>query len=246
MSSTEARVVHRDAALLVVEKPSGLATTAPDSGDCLVRRVERLDPDAPRLHPTSRLDAGVSGLLTFARTKEATEALAAARRSGDYGRLYLGLAQGVPSAREGRWEYGVGIDPADSRKRLADVGKASKTAATRYRVAEVAADMSLLELRPETGRTHQLRVHAQAAGFPLLGDRSYGGPARVVLPDGRVISVRRVMLHCAALCLPNVAEGGMLCLEAPVPEDFQRVWSALGGAESALLLKPGAGARPRP
>ena len=68
-------IVHRDAELLVVNKPSGLPTTSPDGGDCLVARVHELDPDAPRLHPTSRLDAEVSGLVTFARTARATEAL---------------------------------------------------------------------------------------------------------------------------------------------------------------------------
>ncbi|NOY92380.1 MAG: RluA family pseudouridine synthase [Deltaproteobacteria bacterium] len=243
MTSLECRVVHRDAQLLVVYKPSGLLTTAPKGGDCLARRVAQLDPDAPRLHASSRLDAEVTGLVTFARTPEATAALIRARESGRYQRLYLGLLLGEVPAR-GRWELPIGVDPVDSRRRLAGAGRAPKSAATRFVRRASAAGVSLVELRPETGRTHQLRVHAQAAGFPLLGDRVYGGARRVVLEDGRVVSVRRVMLHCAALGLPDVVRGGRLCLEAPLPEDVQRVWRGLGGDAAALSLAPGAAEPP--
>ena len=85
-------VVHRDAHLLVVFKPSGMATTAPEDGDCLVRWARDVDTEAQALHPVSRLDAEVSGLVTFARTRLGNQALLAARASGAYRRFYLALA----------------------------------------------------------------------------------------------------------------------------------------------------------
>ncbi len=87
------RVAHRDAALLILEKPSGLPTTSlPGGGEALTDVAVRLDPDAPALHASSRLDAEVTGLVTFARTKAANAALLEARRRGRYGRRYLALA----------------------------------------------------------------------------------------------------------------------------------------------------------
>jgi 23S rRNA pseudouridine955/2504/2580 synthase/23S rRNA pseudouridine1911/1915/1917 synthase len=96
---------------------------------------------------------------------------------------------------------------------------------------------ALLLLSPLTGRTHQLRVHAARAGVPLLGDRHYGGPVKVTLPDGRVVRAGRVMLHCARVRLPKIAptaEPERLTLDAPIPADFRAVWLALGGELASL------------
>jgi 23S rRNA pseudouridine955/2504/2580 synthase/23S rRNA pseudouridine1911/1915/1917 synthase len=112
-------------------------------------------------------------------------------------------------------------------------GKRSRTASTDYRVLAETPHAALLWLEPRTGRTHQLRVHAARAGRPLLGDRHYGGSGRVVLADGRVLSARRTMLHCARLRLPDVARGGELDLWCPPPEDFRALWRGAGGEEVA-------------
>jgi 23S rRNA pseudouridine1911/1915/1917 synthase len=93
---------------------------------------------------------------------------------------------------------------------------------------------AVLLLRPQTGRTHQLRVHAAAAGVPLLGDRHYGGAMRVVLPDGRVVRAARVILHCARLKLPSIGAGAPLTIDAPVPEDMRELFTRLGGAAEAF------------
>lgn len=225
----EVRIVHRDEHLLVLYKPPGLPTTSPDGRRCLVERAIELDPGAPRLHPSSRLDAEVSGLVTFARTRRATGALLDARRSHTYVRVYLGLASKVPEPDAGTWDAEIGLDPRDKRLRKA-FGSAPRAAQTSYRVLERAPEgAAMLELRPQTGRTHQLRVHCAHAGAPLLGDVVYGGPRRVVRPDGRVVTPRRVMLHCTALSIPDVARGaGALELHEPMPEDMQRVWALLG------------------
>jgi 23S rRNA-/tRNA-specific pseudouridylate synthase len=227
-------IVHRDAELLVVNKPSGLPTTSPDGGDCLVSRVRELDPDAPRLHPTSRLDAEVSGLVTFARTARATEALLEARRAHAYGRTYLALVTNAPADDEGRWELPIAVDPRDRRRRLVSFDDPEKKpSATRFAV-RARGELSLLALFPETGRTHQLRVHCAHVGSAMFGDVIYGGERRVTRSNGRVVSAKRVMLHCAALDLPNVAGEGRLALAAPVPADFTSVWRSVGGDPSVL------------
>lgn len=229
------RVVHRDRHLLVLYKPTGIPTTAPDDGPCLVREAERLDPDASRLHPSSRLDAEVSGLVTFARTKRGTHALIEARRDGAYGRRYLGITLEQPgfAARCGRWTASIGIDPADPRRRLADSGRAQKEAETVFRPRSLIDSGGLLDLWPITGRTHQLRVHAAHAGLPLFGDVHYGGERRVTQPNGRVVTASRAMLHCVALELRHPVLGELrLC--SPPPADFRRCWDRLGGEPQAL------------
>lgn len=264
----DVRVVHRCAHLLVLDKPSGLPTTAPKpkpgrrAADCLTDRAQALDPDAPRLHVTSRLDVDVSGLVTFARTRAANDALLAARREGTYSRLYLALTltpppSRVPSSLASRahaqpacadtgsapstsllWDWPIGIHPRDKRMRIArrDGPATDKASRTRCEVAARTHLGALLHLRPDTGRTHQLRVHALAAGCPLFGDRVYGAPTRAVAASGAVVTARRVMLHCAALQLPSVdGRGGTLTLRAAPPRDFERAFVGLGGDPQALL-----------
>lgn len=234
---TGVRVVHRDAHLLVLSKPAGIPTTAPDGGYCLMREAERLDPAAPRLHASSRLDLPVSGLVTFARTREANDALLAARRGGKYERLYLGIAEAA--ADVGAWTEALALDPADPRRRIVSTRSSDRgyrEAHTDSTVRAAAAFGVLLALRPRTGRTHQLRVHAANHGAPLLGDTRYGGVTRIVTAEGRVVTARRVMLHCAALDLPDVERGGTLVLRSAPPDDFVRVWGKLGGDQGVLLV----------
>jgi 23S rRNA-/tRNA-specific pseudouridylate synthase len=252
-------VVHRDEHLLVVLKPAGLPTTSPDGRRCLVESARALDPRAPRLHPSSRLDADVTGLVTFARTSHAIERLLAARRTGTYGRVYVGLATRAPVPAEGRWTWDIAPDrrlrtagtdraaPAGS-ERAGALAKASaapprgqvRHAVSDYLTVAVVPLGAALHLRPRTGRTHQLRVHCAAAGCPLLGDVAYGGPPRVVQTDGRVVALRRPMLHCALLDLPDLCgrPGERLLLRAPVPDDLGAVWSALGGEAASLVPDP--------
>ena len=222
--SASVRVLHRDAHLLVLDKPSGLPTTRPGDGPSLVAVARALDPEAPRLHPSSRLDVEVSGVVTFARTEHATQWLLDARARGAYERTYLALVARAPEPSAGEWVKPIGIDPRDRTLRRTVDGAApgSKPARTSYRVLAQAPSRVTLELQPHTGRTHQLRVHAADAGCPIYGDRAYGGAARLVLPDGTVLAARRTMLHCARVVLP--AQGGAepLVLESELPEDMQR------------------------
>lgn len=237
-------VVHRDRHLLIVHKPSGLPSTAPDRGPSLTAWAERAV--GTRLHPTSRLDAEVTGMVTFTRTPAAAKRLVQARREGRYGRGYLALVAGVPAEAAGAWSRSIAIDPRDPRLRIAvdpgasgarvQVAKSGYT--VRATVHAGAGEVSALYLRPHTGRTHQLRVHCADAGSPIVGDVRYGGPRRLVLADGRVLSAPRTMLHCTYLRLPSIEDGDERVFTSPPPEDFTTLWSKLGGDAAALASEP--------
>jgi 23S rRNA pseudouridine1911/1915/1917 synthase len=149
----------------------------------------------------------------------ATAALAEAFRGGVLEKTYLALCLRPPSPPLGRIEAAIGRDPR--RAGLRQVAPGGEAAATRYRTL-VVGHAALVEARPETGRTHQIRVHLAHLGAPLLGDPKYGGPRMV-----GAVSVPRVMLHAARLELPHPVTGAPLCFAAPVPADFAALASAL-------------------
>jgi len=232
-------ILHRDEHFLVVDKPSGIATTSPTGRDCLVELVRALDPSAPKMHPTSRLDAEVSGVLVFARTDRAIEHALAARRAHAYRRLYVAVSARTPPEAEGRWDFPIGVDPKDARRRVVDTRSPdAKPSATNFRIVAHTDQGAFLALAPETGRTHQLRVHASHANAPFVGDIHYGGPKRIVAPNGRITTVSRVMLHCARVALPALGSVGLTFVSA-LPDDFARAVAAIGvdpadALESAL------------
>lgn len=239
-------VLHRDEDLLVVHKPAHLATTSPGGRDSLARRVEDFDRHAERHHPSSRLDAEVTGVVVFARTSRGIERVTRARAEGRYGRRYVALAHAPaasldPSAPTAwgamewgsmAWDWDIAIDPRDARLRRA-IPPGTEPNAPRVQAAHTrarsVAQTSLahaLVLSPLTGRTHQLRVHAARAGLPLLGDVAYGGRRRLVSSDGRVVSCPRVALHCLVVVLPGL-DGEALTFVAPVPADLESLTNAL-------------------
>lgn len=235
-------VLHRDAHLLVLHKPAWLPTTAPDDGRCLVTEARALDPDAPRVHPTSRLDSETTGVVIFARTRRATRALLEARKQGLYRRVYVALTPDCPSDPAGTWTWGIARDRRDPRRRVAvEAGHRRgdvQHAASEYRVAGRLPSACVLHVWPGTGRTHQIRVHAARAGLPLLGDVYYGGPRRRVLGDGTVVTARRVMLHCAGVTVPHPLDGRSMRFQAAVPDDMRNLWRNLGGDDEPLEARP--------
>jgi RluA family pseudouridine synthase len=227
-------VIAREDDLVAVAKPAGIPTI-PDHGGAshsLVARVaQTLGLEAVRVHPTSRLDRDVSGVVVFALSKAAGERLMQARVEGRYERRYLALAKQAPAPARGTWDapVGRGRDP----KLRAVNGRDAVPATTRYAVTAVTTGgVAMLAVAPVTGRTHQIRVHAAHAGAPLLGDRAYGGPVRLTLPSGRVIEPGRIALHAARVVVPRPA-GEPLVLSAPLPPELASLWSALGGEPAA-------------
>lgn len=233
-------VLARDADLLVLAKPAGLPTTSPDGKNCLAHLVAtRIDPGAPHAHPSSRLDRDVTGVVIFARTDRAIRALLDARAAGTYERRYRAIVTQPPEADAGDWTWGIAIDPRDPRHRVAldpgGKGERAQDARSSFTVLERRAGCALLEVRPHTGRTHQIRVHCARAGSPIAGDTAYGGVRRVTLTDGRVLHVARPMLHCAA-----VSVAGMGSWEAPLPDDFRSLLDALRSFDDAGNAPSGA------
>jgi 23S rRNA-/tRNA-specific pseudouridylate synthase len=206
--------------LVAADKPAGIPTIPDHAGGAhsLVARVARtIGVDVSELHPTSRLDAGVSGVVVFTRTKAARDRLARARTAGAYQRRYVAISARAPVVERGAWDAPVKGVPSRSLYAV---------------VARTPAGQSLLAVAPQTGRTHQIRIHASGAGAPLLGDRAYGGPTRVTLATGRVLEPGRIALHAARVVVPD-ADGQPLVLSSPIPAELLSLWSALGGDPAA-------------
>jgi 23S rRNA pseudouridine1911/1915/1917 synthase len=224
--------------LVAVDKPAGVPTIADHAGashSLLARSARTLGVAESGLHATSRLDRDVSGVVLFARTAAAAGRLAQARVEGTYHRRYVAVAGRAPTGPRtgprGTWDAPIGRarDP-----RLRAVGGRDAThATTHYAVCGlVPGGAALLGVVPVTGRTHQIRVHAAHGGAPLVGDRAYGGPARLTLASGRVVEPRRIALHAARVVVPD-GHGGSLVVIAPIPAELAEVWSSLGGDPDA-------------
>ncbi|CAN5545310.1 RluA family pseudouridine synthase [soil metagenome] len=225
-------VIQRTNDLVAVIKPAGIPTI-PDHGGrehallAATARATGLAIEA--LHPTSRLDRDVSGVVVFAITARGRDELTRAREAGLYTRRYVALATRAPSPESGTWDAPIGRGRAPRLRAVR--GREAQTATTRYRTIARAGDRALLAIDPQTGRTHQIRVHASAAGAPLLGDGDYGGPTRLTLPGGRSQTLHRVYLHCAKVVIG--LDGGPSTLLAPIPAELQSLWATLEGADSA-------------
>ena len=215
-----ARLVYADADLVAVDKPAGVPaqpTLTTDRGTLPELVAALLGAPVTIVH---RLDRETSGVTVLARTKGAAATLSEAFRAGTPEKTYLALCARTPAPPEGRIDAPLGKDPA--RAGLRRVDPRGDAAATRYRTLRAGPGGALVEARPETGRTHQIRVHLAHLGAPLLGDARYGGPRRV-----GELAIPRVMLHAIRLELAHPTTGARMAFEAPVPEDFAAVERAL-------------------
>ncbi len=215
-------VLLADNHLLAVAKPAGLPTVPDASGDeSLLERAkewvkrEKHKPGAAFLGVVQRLDRPVSGVVVFARTSKAAARLTAAFRSREVEKIYWGVSAAEPSAAEGLLEQWLLKDHERNVVRaLPHEREGAQLARTRWRVLARAGTgrehRVLLELRPETGRPHQLRVAAATLGCALLGDLKYG--ARSALPD------RSIALHARELELPHPTRGARVRVECAPPE----------------------------
>jgi len=213
-------VVHEDASLLVVDKPSGVAVhggSGVSYGVIESLRAER--PLSKFLELAHRLDRDTSGLLVLAKKRSALVELHRMLREGEVEKRYLAIAKG-------RWKGGA-RDLSDSLhkfvtrdgERRVAVRDDGQHALTRVKPVRVAEDFSVLDLRLMTGRTHQIRVHLAHAGHPVLGDDKYGDFAlnKALAPRG----VKRLFLHAARLSFAHPLTAEALAFESPLPPDMK-------------------------
>jgi 23S rRNA (cytosine1962-C5)-methyltransferase len=239
-------ILYRDADLVVIDKPIGVPTHAAEPSDPYpadaVRIVqaqlaaEAASPEVPYLGMHQRLDADTSGVLLFSARREANPALAAAFEGRDVRKVYLALVHGAPRQKTGVIDAPIvrlrggshgaaaryGVAPSNDRQ--------AQAAVTRYRVIGASPDRrhSLLEVTPETGRSHQIRVHLAHIGIPVVGDSLYGPPAA---------PAPRLCLHAYQLTIPHPSTGEPITFTAPPPALFGRLDTGLPELTLAATLR---------
>ena len=234
-------VLHLDDDVLAVDKPPG-RIVIPGRGVPEPTLQEEAQAAYGRLWVVHRLDRGTSGVLLFARSAAAHRALNLAFDGREVLKVYLALVRGTPPPRA-RLEGAIA--PARrGRMRIAAPGEARGRPAVTLveRLEAFAASpplpaLALVEVRPETGRTHQIRVHLAAAGTPLAVDPAYGDPGPLLDGAGTPL-LSRTPLHALSVELPHPSTGRRLRVEAPVPDDLAR---ALAAARAAIRPRGGSG-----
>src|SRR5437764_5901771 len=221
------KIVHEDAALVVIDKPAGLVVH-PGAGqpdrtllNALLAHAPALA-GVPRAGIVHRLDKDTSGLLVVAKTVESQADLVRQLAERTMRRVYIALVQGDPPA-SGAIDAPVGRD-AKSRTRMA-VTHRGKPARTTYKVLERFGRAALVECRLDTGRTHQIRVHFQHIHHPLVGDIVYRRGTR------HGIAFPRQALHATELSLKHPSSGETMTWRAPLPRDFKRLVDELRACE---------------
>ncbi|MCP1608273.1 RluA family pseudouridine synthase [Pseudomonas citronellolis] len=210
MPLSNIQIVHQDAALLVVNKPTLLLSVpgrAEDNKDCLVTRLQENGyPEARIVH---RLDWETSGLMVLALDADSHRELSRQFHDRETEKAYTALCWGEPERDSGRIELPLRYDPENKPRHIVD-HEHGRHALTFWRVVERCGQYARVELTPITGRSHQLRVHMLSIGHPLLGDRLYA--------EGEALALRdRLCLHASLLCLTHPQSGERLRFESPAP-----------------------------
>ena len=209
LAEQEFKLIHADQTLLVLNKQSGLLSVpgrGEEKQDCLIRRVQAEYPDALIVH---RLDFDTSGLLVLARGKAMHRSLSMLFQNRLVEKRYIAVVDGELAQRSGKVRLPLIVDWPNRPRHKVDF-ETGKPSLTHYRVLSYNAIeyCSRLELTPETGRTHQLRIHMQALGHPILGDSLYADPISKAKAD-------RLLLHAEYLAFVHPESGEQLSFTCP-------------------------------
>ncbi len=222
-------IVFEDDDLLVVDKPAGVVVhrAAGVRGgtmvDALIAAGRTLAPRGGTDRPgiVHRLDRDVSGLLLVAKTDEAHQALVEAMARREIERRYVALVHGVPRSDRGKIDAPVGRSPKH-RTRMA-VTPDGRPAVTWFETTERFDEVSLLDVRLETGRTHQIRTHLASIGHPIVGDSTYGRDPRIA----RKLGLRRPFLHAYRLSFDHPMSGERRTQTSDLPAELEKALEAL-------------------
>lgn len=229
-------VVYEDRELIVINKPPGLVVH-PGAGHqtgTLVHALIHHCPDLTGIGDVQRpglvhrLDKDTSGILVVAKTEAAHQALVSQFKGRQVRKLYVALAWGHFPESHGEIVTAVGRHPRERHKMSVHARRGREARTSWRRLQEYPGPLSLLEVELHTGRTHQIRVHLAALGHPVVGDQTYGGGARRLASLPAALQelkplVQRQLLHAWKLDFTHPRRGDRLCLEAPLPSDFQAV-----------------------
>jgi len=226
-------ILYEDSDLIVINKPAGM-TVHPGAGvnsgtlvNGLLAHCSDLSGIGGEIRPgiVHRIDKDTTGILVVAKNDAAHEGLAVQFRAHSVKRVYVALVFGSPRTDKGRVESIIGRHPVD-RKRMSGSAKHGRHAVTHWKVLARFQEVTLLKLRLETGRTHQIRVHMSESGHPLVGDPVYGGSARAAglkSPEfrGMVKKFGRQALHAKTLGFRHPSTGEYIEFDSELPEDMQ-------------------------
>jgi len=212
-------VLHADSALLIVNKPAGMPVL-PDGWDAdAPYLVKLLEQQFAKLWVVHRLDKVTSGVLVFARTAEAHRELNRQFERHETEKVYHALVNGSPLWTEHTARHKLRVNVGHSHRTVVDHAK-GKPAETAFKVLQRYPGCGLLECRPATGKTHQIRVHAYALGHPLLGDILYSASPTEL--------IARPALHALSLTITHPESGQRMTFEAPYADDFVLALRKLG------------------
>src|SRR5438105_4039335 len=212
-------IVFEDAALLVVDKPAGVAVHGGSGVSFgVIESLRAARPQAKVLELAHRLDRDTSGLLVVCKKRSALVEMHRKLREGEVEKIYTALVKGVPAEEAFEIREALHKHVTASGERRVSVGEGGMAAATRVRVTKRGRDFSALEVRLLTGRTHQIRVHLAHAGHPVVGDDKYGDfdLNRSLAKQG----VKRLFLHARKLAFSHPVSGERLRLQAPLPGEM--------------------------
>ncbi len=239
----EGRILYEDQRVIAVDKPSGLAVHGGSGVSWgLIEALRVLRPKEHHLQLVHRLDRGTSGCLLVAKRRSALRTVHALIREGQVEKRYLSLVRDQWQHGEKLVDLPLRTDVRRNGERHVTVAATGKPARSRFRPVDLFPHASLVEVLLETGRTHQIRVHAAHMGHPVAGDERYGDPAfNTRLAAKRL---KRLFLHASSLSL-DWPEGGSLSVSAPLPDDLTRVLNRLASKPPGARNRSGT-RRPRP
>ncbi len=223
----ESAIVYEDKALIVLNKPAGIAVHGGSGLSYgVIEALRQLRPDAKELELVHRLDRDTSGLLMVAKKRSMLRHLHQALRGDGVDKRYMALVRGRWDTSKKQVSAPLLKNTLRSGERMVEVTEDGKEALTLFRVLRRFGDFAtLVEAKPVTGRTHQIRVHARHAGHSIAGDSKYGDED--FTREVRELGGKRLFLHAYALKVP-LPDGGELMLEAPVDEVWARTLERLG------------------